>query len=45
VASIQQIFSVQIALYSLQHEAYNEIYGIGAFYDYYIFTVSLCRVR
>jgi len=33
VASIQQIFGVPV-MDSLQHEAYDEIYGIDAFYDH-----------
>jgi len=33
VASIRQIFGVPV-MDSLQHEAYDEIYGIDAFYDH-----------
>jgi len=38
--SIQQIFGVRVAVDLLQHEAHNEIYGIDAVYDRYVFTFS-----
>jgi len=44
VASFRQIFGVQIALNSLQHDANNEICMISAFYDRYVFTCSFLGI-
>ena len=34
VESVHQIYRVRVAIDSLQHEAYNEIYGFDAFCDH-----------
>jgi len=34
LASVRQFFGIRVAMDSLQHEAYNEIYTDCAFYDH-----------